>query len=73
MQIDSNGRVTWLPTQDDIGSHPVVVVAADDFGSLRLSYDLEVRPDTQAPQIQITLSQTSVPLGTPVDVPINSN
>ncbi len=72
MAIDRHGRVTILPTRDDIGVHRVSMTASDAFGFVRLLYNLTVQDDTQAPQVQVTLSRNPVPVDNSVTIAITA-
>ncbi|WP_235908569.1 putative Ig domain-containing protein [Roseiconus nitratireducens] len=68
MMIDANGRVTWDVGTDDVGTHPVSLTAGDAFGLVRLRYDLVVREDSQAPQVQVSFSDNPAEIGSDVTV-----
>ena len=57
MQMDAHGRITWSPTESDVGAHYVQVSVADDHGgSVGQGFDLHVvlvktKETNQSPQI----------------------
>jgi RHS repeat-associated protein len=65
MTIDpQRGRMTWNPTQADLGVHPVSVVVDDQRGALvRLRYDLTVLRDEEGPKVLVQLAENPVNVG----------
>ncbi len=72
MTIDANGRVQWDVTKENVGVHSVALTAGDAFGFVRLRYDLTIRADQQAPQVQISLSQNPLNIGNSVTVTVKA-
>ena len=73
MTIDSNGRTEWMPTQNDLGTHSISLLAIDNRGAgARLRYDLTVKADEQSPMVQITLSRSPAAIGEPVTVTVRA-
>jgi RHS repeat-associated protein len=66
MAIDSLGRINWSPQAGDIGSQPVAVSVSDGRGGrASQQFTLTVGADTEAPQINLTLSANPADLGAP--------
>src|SRR5262249_36850591 len=54
MMIDARGRISWATSASVAGSHHVEVRVTDPRGlSAAQAVDLTVRPDTQAPRVQL--------------------
>jgi hypothetical protein len=67
MTIDSFGRITWATGTADVSVHSVVLSVADDHGaSVTQSYNLTVVPDTESPQVNLTLSANPADIGSQV-------
>ena len=64
MAIDANGRITWATGPGDVGSAHVDVVVQDGLGlSVDQPFDITVSPDTQAPSVQVNLSEDPANIG----------
>ncbi len=52
LSIDQSGVVTWQPTQDQVGSYGVTIVADDQrLGVTKLSYELRVEDASNTPPV----------------------
>ncbi|MAE65599.1 MAG: hypothetical protein CMJ18_15125, partial [Phycisphaeraceae bacterium] len=71
MTIDALGRVSYLPTLDDVGTHPVRIVVIDPFGlGGFFDYDLVVFEDDQAPQVTLRIDENPIGIDAPVRVTV---
>lgn len=58
------GRIDWLPTVPQLGSHAVVVEIADGRGGVaQQSFEIKVGVDVDAPRVALAVDRTAVPLG----------
>ncbi|MFC1648283.1 PGF-pre-PGF domain-containing protein [Nanoarchaeota archaeon] len=60
MSIDTNGLLSWTPTDDDVGSNNVIVNASDGSLSSTQEYTLTVTDTNDAPVITSTPNTTAV-------------
>lgn len=64
MTVDALGRLRWLTRPLDVGMHPVRIVVTDAQGSAsELTFNLEVRPDTEAPVVSVTATPALAAVG----------
>jgi RHS repeat-associated protein len=64
MAIDALGRVTWATTAAAVGSAHVVIEVDDGRGlSATQTFDITVSADTEAPQVQVQLSENPANIG----------
>jgi hypothetical protein len=47
MIVSADGSILWLPTGDDVGTHPVVVGLSDSKNSTTMEFDVEVVKSTE--------------------------
>lgn len=74
MLIDSrSGALTWRPLLPHIGPHAITVRATDARGLFaEQSFTLSVAGDTQAPLVDLLLSETSVDVGTSINIRVRA-
>ncbi|MEG4506100.1 putative Ig domain-containing protein [Microcoleus sp. F6_B4] len=73
MTVDEFGRISWKPSADNIGNHPVEVKVTDTFGeSVTVSYNLSVVADTVAPKVSLIASNNTVDVGDYVTFTVNA-
>ncbi len=51
MSIDSNGLITWLPENDDVGEHNITIIVSDYKYNTMQSFILSVQNVNDAPEI----------------------
>ena len=67
------GQVAWITSTADIGSYPLVVKAVDDRGLfVEQPFTLNVVDDTEAPVVDIQLSDSVVSPGESVTITVNA-
>ncbi|MCF7962081.1 MAG: putative Ig domain-containing protein [Pirellula sp.] len=67
LAVDSRGRISWMPTQNDLGVHDLQITARDPYGLGKfVNYQILVAEDTKAPQVEVKLSNNPVNIGDPV-------
>ena len=67
LTVDALGRISWSPTRNDVGVHDVQITARDPYGLGKfVNYQILVVEDTEAPQVEVTLSNNPVNIGDPV-------
>lgn len=67
LMIDPLGRIEWTPTLPDLGENEVAVTATDERGASRnAKFVVRVVPDSQPPQVSLSLAQNPVEIGNPV-------
>ncbi|MDV6032260.1 MAG: hypothetical protein F9B45_19665 [Phycisphaera sp. RhM] len=69
MTMDDQGRIRWLPSETDIGTHQVLLKVSDTRGAFDTQgFDLQVLADTTPPQLTLVLEPNPAVLGSTVDV-----
>ncbi len=64
MAVDSLGRITWATAPSNVGSAHVQVEVDDGLGlSVTQTYAIMVSADTQAPRVQLEMSENPAKLG----------
>ncbi|MEH1791306.1 putative Ig domain-containing protein, partial [Nostoc sp.] len=57
MILDSQGRLSWIPTTAQVGDHAVTLTVTDSAGFNTLqTFNLNVTPDTVAPKVKLIAS-----------------
>jgi len=73
MTIDSLGRVSWLPGPEDAGTKRVEITVEDPFGAgVTQTINLPVLADSQAPLVQLVLSDDPVLVSSNVTFTVNA-
>ncbi|MGN6545519.1 MAG: putative Ig domain-containing protein, partial [Aureliella sp.] len=75
MLIDvRGGAVTWRPSLSDVGTHLVTIRATDARGlAADQTFELIVAADSEAPTIEIAMSEASVDVGQSVTVRVSAS
>ena len=69
LTLDELGRLSWRPTLDQVGVHPITVTVTDEAGAaLQRQFDLTVQLDEVAPQVRLVPSVQPVALGESVSL-----
>ena len=67
------GQIVWHTSDTSIGSYPLTVNAIDERGAVdSQSFVLVVSPDTQAPQVTISLSHNVISPGDSITITVNA-
>ncbi|QIZ73029.1 putative Ig domain-containing protein [Oxynema aestuarii] len=54
MSVDELGRLRWIPTVENVGTHAITIEAIDELGTTATqTFNLTVTADNVAPQIQL--------------------
>ena len=70
--IDDNGRITWTPTVDDLGTVAVEILAVDRFGATATqNFDLVVSADATLPTLDLFTSANRIDAGQAVTFEID--
>jgi RHS repeat-associated protein len=73
MTLDAQGHLRWSTGIPNIGTGQVALTVADNHGSsVQESFAIAVLPDTQAPQVQISVTSSSTSLGSQVTFTISA-
>jgi YD repeat-containing protein len=73
VSIDLNGRITWQPTNINVGAHPVTVTVTDVLGALtEQTYNLEVLADNTAPTINLVKGTNIANIGDTVSFQVQA-
>ena len=72
LAIDDNGRITWTPTVDDLGTVAVEILAVDRFGARATqNFDLVVSADATLPTLDLFTSANRIDAGQAVTFEID--
>ena len=64
LSIDQLGRIRWLPTDEQVGNHPVTLTVTDELGgSISQAFEIVVAVDEVAPLVSLMGTNTEVALG----------
>lgn len=74
----ANGMITWSPTEEHVGIHPVKIIASNRFGTTEQTFNVDVRSTLSASIIPAErtfsiLSPYPVPAGEVISIPIVVN
>ncbi|WP_235111743.1 putative Ig domain-containing protein [Acaryochloris sp. 'Moss Beach'] len=67
--IDAYGRLSWMPTADQVGVYPITLTVTDAAGaSVEQQFDLTVQTDDVAPEVRLVPSVEPAALGESVSL-----
>jgi RHS repeat-associated protein len=73
VSIDPLGRISWKPTNINVGAHPITVTVADSIGAVtEQTYNLQVLADNVAPTINLVRGTNIADIGETVSFQVQA-